>query len=111
MFGYKHKMKKKSIVLMFVLMLSVFGALELKAQSDAFFTNTKESRTDGTNGLMFSDFSSGTSGGFGQKDGLSFGDFEGESLYESEVPVGHGAFIMATTGILYLIAKRRKENK
>lgn len=115
MFGYKHQMKKKSIVLMFVLMLSVFGALELKAQTDGYFRTTlSEEREDGSSGLgglTFGDFFSGVGGGFGQQDGLSFGDFTGESIYSSNAPLGCGTFIMTTTSILYLIAKRRKEDR
>ena len=112
-------MKKDSILLMFMLALFTFVVPELKAQTDGYFkvASFSEEREgvsgglSGLNGLTFGDFSSGISGGFGQQDGLSFGDFAGESLYKSEVPVGQGSFILTTTGILYLIAKRRKENK
>lgn len=107
----ERRMKRKIIALIFILVFLTFFSLELKAQSDAFFAIKKEQRTGGSNGLMFNGFSSGTGGGFGQQDGLSFGDFAGESLYESKVPVGQGMFVMTATGILYLIAKRRKENK
>lgn len=112
-------MKKKSTVLMFMLLLLTFAVSGLKAQTDSFLKSTglPEKREVGLmnmsepGGLTFGGFSSGFGGGFGQQDGLSFGDFEGESVYETEVPVGQGLLIMTTTSVLYLIAKRRKENK
>lgn len=113
-------MKKNSIVLVFILLLLTFAVSGLKAQTDGYFklAPSSEERESGlmeldeSVGLTFNNFSSGI-GGFNQQDGLSFGDFGGESVYDSdfEVPVGQGLFVMTTTGVLYLIAKRRKENK
>ena len=101
-----------------MLLLLTFAVSDLKAQIDGYFklSPVKERESGlkgigGLNGLTFSNFSSGIGGGFNQQDGLSFGDFGGESIYESKVPVGQGVFMMTATGILYLIAKRRKENK
>lgn len=114
-------MKKNSIVLVFILLLLTFAVSGLKAQTDGYFklalsSEERESglmELDESVGLTFNNFSSGIGGGFNQQDGLSFGDFGGESVYDSdsEVPVGQGLFVMTTTGVLYLIAKRRKENK
>ena len=102
-----------------MLLLLTFAVSGLKAQTDSFLKSTSlpEKREVGLmnmsepGGLTFGGFSSGFGGGFGQQDGLNFGDFEGESVYETEVPVGQGLLIMTTTSVLYLIAKRRKENK
>ena len=102
-------MKRTIIALIFLLGFTVFFTLEVSAQSDAFFAITKEQRTDGTNGLMFSGFSGGIGEGFGQQNGLTFEDFIGKE--NTPVPVGNGGFIMAITSVLYLVTKRRKEDK
>lgn len=78
---------KKNFILMLMLCFTTFSTLELKAQTDAFFTNETEVRVD-----QHSD------------NGLYFNDFTG-------VPncfLGNGMLVMAATGALYLINKKRK---
>lgn len=71
----------------------MFSTLELKAQGtmDAFFINDTEVRED-------------------QYSGLDFGGFTGNE----NIPncfLGNGMLVMAATGALYLVNKRKKENK
>lgn len=85
---------KKNFVLMLMLCFSMFSTLELKAQGtmDAFFINDTEVREDQ------------------HSDGLYFNDFIGNE----NVPncfLGNGMLVMAATGALYLVNKRKKENK
>ena len=86
-------MKKKLILLTLMMSMGLFLSPMLKAQTDAFFTNYVELRNEDN---------SGTSNG-----GLSFYNYTGNS----NVPVGNGMFMMAATGVLYLISKRRNSNK
>ena len=90
-----------------MLVFSALTASELKAQIDGFFASVPEHREEVLSGLTFGNFSSGVGQGFNNKDGLTFNDFTGNN----NVPVGNGMFLMATSGLLYLITKRRKENK
>lgn len=98
-------MKRKIISLTFVSIFTMCFALELKAQKDAFFYTPlfEDEREYGSSGLSFADFS-----GLGQQEGL---DFESFNAKENTAPVGNGMFLMAATSALYLITKRRKEDK
>ncbi|MBQ5855979.1 MAG: hypothetical protein IIW55_01570 [Bacteroidales bacterium] len=98
-------MKRKIISLTFVSIFTMCFALELKAQRDAFFYTPlfEEGREYGSSGLSFADFSD-----IGSQEGLFFEDF---NVIENTAPVGNGMFLMAATSALYLITKRRKEDK
>lgn len=98
-------MKRKIISLTFVSIFTMCFALELKAQRDAFFYTPlfEEGREYGSSGLSFADFSD-----YGSQEGLFFESF---NVVENSVPVGNGMFLMAATSALYLITKRRKEDK
>ena len=86
----------------------------LKAQTDAYFSDSKELRSPGTvvGGMGFEGFS----GQFGQ--GFNFGSFvsehdgfDFEGFTGGDAPVANGLFIMTATGLIYLMNKRRKENE
>ena len=95
-------MKKNLILLTFMLVFSALATSELNAQTDGFFTNVIGQREESPNGLTFGNFY-----GFNNEEGLTFDDF----MNNENVPVGNGMFLMATSGLFYLITKRRKENK
>lgn len=105
-------MKRRIISLAFMLIFMTFFALDLNAQQrrDGFFTPYNAETRNGSleEGLTFSGFLGGIGEGFGQQEGL---DFESFNAKENTVPVGNGMLLMATTSALYLITKRRKEDK
>ena len=83
---------KKNFILMLMLCFTTFSALEMKAQTDAFFANETEVREDQ------------------HSDGLYFNDFT-ENQNVPNCFLGNGMLVMAATGALYLVNKRKKENK
>ena len=86
--------------MIFMLVFSALATSELNAQTDGFFANVSGPREESPNGLTFGNFY-----GFNNEEGLTFDGFTGNA------PVGNGMFLMATSGLFYLITKRRKENK
>lgn len=107
-------MKRRVIAFTFMSVFMASFAFELNAQKkDSFFTPYTSEKREGVSeeGLSFNNFYGGIEEGFGQQEGLTFGGFTGKDLSDTQVPVGNGMFIMATTSMLYLITKRRKENK
>ena len=107
-------MKNRVIAFTFMLIFMASFAFELNAQKkDGFFTPYASEKRElaSEEGLSFNNFYGGIGEGFGQQEGLTFGGFTGKDLSDSQAPVGNGMFIMATTSMLYLITKRRKENK
>ncbi len=93
-------MKKKLTLLMFLMSMGLFLSPMLKAQTDAYFSNYSAQRTEQP-GLTFNVFSGGAN-----QEGLAFNGFS----EKENVPVGNGIFLMTTSGLLYLITKRRKED-
>lgn len=86
----------------------------LQAQTDAYFSNSKEFRSSEAVGAGMG--IEGFSGQFGQ--GFNFGSFvtehdgfDFEEFTEGDAPVANGLFIMTATGLIYLMNKRRKENE
>ena len=107
-------MKRKFIVLSFMLGFLAFVTGGLQAQTDAYFSNTKELRSSESVGAGM--VIEGFSGQFGQ--GFNFGSFvseqEGfdfEEFTGGDAPVGNGLLLMTATGLIYLMNKRRKENE
>lgn len=102
-------MRKNLIVLVIVLFVSAFVMPELKAQDYFFYNDTKQRTGESAmgNGLFFEGFYGGIGEGFGQQNGLYFEGFAGNA----QVPIGDGLLMMTATGFIYLITKRRKENK
>ena len=91
-----------------MLLFTALTTSELHAQIDGFFANATGHREEALSGLTFGNFSSGVGQGFNKDgNGLKFDDFTGKD----DVPVGNGMSMMAAAGFLYLITKRRKENK
>ena len=91
-----------------------FIAGGLQAQTDAYFSNTKELRSPESvgPGMGFEGFS----GQFGQ--GFNFGSFDTqqggfgfEGFTGGNAPLANGLFVMTATGLIYLMNKRRKENE
>ena len=86
----------------------------LQAQTDAYFSNSKELRPPGTEvgGMGFEGFSGQFGHGFNfgsfdlQQDGFGFEEFN-----LGDAPLANGLFIMTATGFIYLMNKRRKENE
>ena len=104
-------MKRKLIVLTFMLSFLVFISNEMQAQTDAYFSNRREYRSPDAIGISFDGFS----GQFGQ--GFNFdsfvnqgGGFEFEDFTGGDAPLTNGLLIMTATGLIYLMNKRRKEN-
>ena len=82
----------------------------LKAQTDAYFSTAKELRSPETMspGLGFDGFA----GQFGQ--GFNFGNMDTpqnglnfETMNGNGVPLANGLLLMTTTGLIYLMNKRR----
>lgn len=105
-------MKRKLIVLSFMLSFLVFVSNEIKAQNDAYFSTSDEYRTPGTTGMTFDGFSGQFGQGFNfdgfdtEQGGLGFENFTG-----GDAPLANGLLIMTATGLIYLMNKRRKENE
>ena len=86
----------------------------LQAQTDAYFSNSKELRSSEAvgGGVGFEGFSGQFGHGFNfgsfdtQQGGFGFEDFTG-----GDAPVGNGLLLMTATGLIYLMNKRRKENE
>lgn len=97
-------------------MLSFLGFIskEMQAQTDAYFSNTKELRSSESvgGGMGIEGFSGQFGRGFNfgnfdtQQGGFGFEDFTG-----GDAPVGNGLLLMTATGLIYLMNKRRKENE
>ena len=83
-----------------MLVFSALATSELNAQTDGFFANATGQRE-----LMSGISSNGVGQFLNDEEGLSFNDFNGNA------PVGNGMFLMATSGLFYLITKRRKDSK
>lgn len=98
-------MKKNLILLIFMLVFSALATSELNAQTDGFFANVSGQREN--TGLMSGISSNGVGQFLNDGEGLSFNDFTGKD----DAPVGNGMFLMATSGLFYLITKRRKDSK
>ena len=107
-------MKRKFIVLGFMLSFLAFITGGLQAQTDAYFSNSKELRSSEAvgGGVGFEGFS----GQFGQ--GFNFGSFDTqqggfdfEGFEGGDAPLANGLFVMTATGLIYLMNKRRKENE
>ena len=123
-------MKRKIIVLTFMLSFLGFISKEMQAQTDAYFSNSKEFRSsdavgaglgfdgfsgqpgyglnfgsfdDNLNGLGFNDF--GNDGGLGF-DGFGFGGEDGD------VPLGSGTLFLCSLAAAYMVRKgvRSKES-
>lgn len=105
-------MKRKLIVMTFMLSFLAFISNELKAQNDAYFTTAKEYRSPDAMGLSFNNFDGQIGNGFNfgsfvtEHNGFDFEEFIG-----GDAPVTNGLLIMTATGLIYLINKRRKENE
>lgn len=105
-------MKRKFIVLSFMLSFLVFISNEIQAQTDAYFSTTVEYRSPDAAGLTIEGFSGQFGHGFDfdgfdtQQGGLGFENFTG-----GNVPLANGLLIMTATGLIYLMNKRRKENE
>ena len=93
-------MKRKLIVSLFMLTFFLLRPIETKAQ-DAFFTNSSEQRTYSIEQQGFN---------FGNMDTPQNG-FNFETMNGNGVPLANGLLLMTTTGLIYLMNKRRKENK
>ena len=128
-------MKRKIIVLTFILGFMAFVTGDLQAQTDAYFSVTKEIRShdavgtgfgfdefseqseygfgfgnfyDNLNGLGFDGF--GGDGGlgfddFGNDGGLGFGSFDFVGE-DGEVPLGSGTLFLCSLAAAYLVKKR-----
>ena len=105
-------MKRKLVVIMSILCFMAFVTREIHAQNDGYFTTVNEYRSSDAMGLSFDGFSGQMGNGFNfdsfisGNDGLSFEEFIGD-----EAPVSSGLLLMTSTGLIYLINKRRKENE
>lgn len=96
-------MKRKLIVLSFMLSFSLFDTTGIKAQNDAFFEYTSEAQRASSNveqGFYFKKLDV-------QQNGI---DFEG-LVINDEVPLANGMLLMSAAGFIYLMNKRRKENE
>lgn len=97
-------MRKNLIVLAFMLVFLAFEPRALKAQTDAFFSNSMDLRGDDKSAALQ---------GFGfasvdtQQIGFGFEKIEGGD----DVPLANGLLTMSVTGLFYLLTKRKKENK
>ena len=107
-------MKRKFIVLSFMLGFLAFVTGGLQAQTDAYFSNTKELRSSESvgAGMVIEGFSGQFGHGFNfgsfvsEHDGFDFEEFTGD-----DAPLANGLLLMTATGLIYLMNKRRKENE
>lgn len=104
-FGYKLKtMKRRIFVITLMLCAMSFFAADIKAQTDAYFSNAQELRVGnknaGTQGFAFNSIDT-------QQIGFAFEKIEGVD----DAPITDGLLLMSVTGMFYILTKRRKENK
>ena len=78
----------KTLILGFIMLL----AADMKAQSDAFFTQQSgDSRTGSSYNIVY--------------------EGAGIEAFADETPLSGGLLALTATGLVYLIGKRRKENE
>lgn len=84
-----------TLILGFVMLLSV----DMKAQSDAFFSQQDvNNRTQQQKAISYGNVYTDQSG-------------VGIDNFVNDTPLSGGLFALTATGLVYLIGKRRKENK
>ena len=91
----KRRQLLTTLILGFVMLLSV----DMKAQSDAFFTQHSGNTREQSGDLIGLGYITTDQTGVGIQ---TFG---------SEAPLSGGLFALTATGLVYLIGKRRKENE
>ena len=79
----------------------IFCSKGIHAQNDTFFVNSSEQRTATNVGQGFN---------FGNLDTPQNG-FDFEAMNSSAAPLANGLLLMTSTGLIYFINKRRKENE
>ena len=96
-------MKRKLIVLTFMLSFSLFDTTGINAQNDAFFEYTSEAQRASSNvgqGFYFENLNT-------QPNGIYFEEY----VINGDVPLTNGMLLMTVTGLIYLMNKRRKEKE
>lgn len=97
-------MKRRIFVITLMLSVMSFFAADIKAQTDAYFSNAQELRVSnknaGTQGFTFNSIDT-------QQIGFAFEKIEGTD----DTPLTNGLLLMSATAMFYTFTKRRKENK
>ena len=92
----KRRQLLTTLILGFVMLLSV----DMKAQSDAFFTQQSvNTRNESSDVIAYGEISIINNNGAGIEN------------FSNNTPLSGGLFALTATGIVYLIGKRRKENE
>ena len=95
----KIKMKRRQFLTTLILGVVMLLSIDMKAQSDAFFTQHSGNTREQSGDLIGLGYITTDQTGVGIQ---SFG---------SEAPLSGGLLALTATGLVYLIGKRRKENE
>ena len=119
-------MRKKIIVMTFMLSFLVFVTTESHAQGDAYFNGVETRRDPNSHGFSFDDFNGTQGNGFyfggfngSGGNGFDFDDFNGAGgngfLFDNftgnpdDVPYGSGLFILSGLAGIYCLSRRDKK--
>ena len=92
-------MKRKSILTTLILGFVMLLSVDMKAQSDAFFTQYSGNTREQSGDLIGLGYITTDQTGVGIQ------------TFTNETPLSGGLFALTATGLVYLIGKRRKENE
>ena len=121
-------MRKKIIVMTFMLSFLVFVTTESHAQGDAYFNGVETQRDPNSHGFSFDDFNGTQGNGFyfggfngSGGNGFDFDDFngtEGNGFFfdnftgnPDNVPLGSGLLVLSGLVGIYRLSRRDKKNQ
>lgn len=121
-------MRKKIIVMTFMLSFLVFVATESHAQADAYFNGVETRRDPNSHGFSFDDFNGAQGNGFyfggfngSGGNGFDFDDFNGAGgngfFFDNftgnpdNVPLGSGLLVLSGLVGIYRLSRRDKKNQ
>ena len=121
-------MRKKIIVMTFMLSFLVFVTTESHAQADAYFNGVETQRDPNSHGFSFDDFNGTQGNGFyfggfngSGGNGFDFDDFNGAGgngfFFDNftgnpdNVPLGSGLLVLSGLVGIYRLSRRDKKNQ
>ena len=104
-------MRRKFIVITFVLVFLAFVSNEMRGQSDGYFTTVNEYRSLDAPDLSFYEYSRQIGNGFNFETFMSDGNGYKFEAFIDEAPITNGLLLLTSVGLIYLMNKRRKENE
>lgn len=104
-------MRRKFIVITFLLVFLAFVSNKMQGQSDGYFTTMNEYRSLDAPDPSFYGYSRQIGNGFNFEAFMSEDNGYNFELFIEEAPITNGLMLLTTVGLVYLINKRRKENE